>query len=83
MYKKVVYWLRAHKLYAVLEMIVRLESITRYRITERFVDSWYENTGRLSKEVRDEMRIFHGWRKKWNELSLDEKRSIYCSVSYY
>jgi len=83
MYKKVVYYLRAHKLCAVLEVLVSIEMKTRFRIREKLLDSWYNKVGRYSQDVRKEMRLWYGWRADWSKLSINEKRTIFCSVMYY
>ena len=82
MYRSLVLNVRKRKVYSILVILVKIEHLTRIRISNRIIEDWYNAKGRHSSLVRKEIRFNCGSRD-WSEMSLSEKRSIYCFVHYY
>ena len=82
MYRFLVLNLRKRKMYSILEILVKIENLTRIRISNRIIEDWYNTRGKHSSLVRKEIRFNCGSRN-WSEMSLSEKRSVYCFVHYY
>lgn len=82
MYKKLVYWLRAHNMYSVLGGIVRIEHILRFRLSEQILDAWFNSVGKRTPSVMAEMRLMQ-CKPDWCKLSVADKRHVYCSEMYY
>ena len=69
-------------MYSILLILVKIEHLTRIRISNRIIEDWYNAKGKHSSLVRKEIRFNCGSRN-WSEMSLSEKRSVYCFVHYY
>lgn len=82
MYRFLVLNLRKRKMYSILLILVKIEHLTRIRISNRIIENWYNTKGKHSSLVRKEIRFNCGSRD-WSEMSLSEKRSVYCFVHYY
>ena len=82
MYRSLVLNLRKRKMYSILLILVKIEHLTRIRISNRIIEDWYNAKGKHSSLVRKEIRFNCGSRD-WSEMSLSEKRSVYCFVHYY
>lgn len=82
MYRSLVLNLRKRKMYSILLILVKIEHLTRIRISNRIIEDWYNTRGKHSSLVRKEIRFNCGSRD-WSEMSLSEKRSVYCFVHYY
>lgn len=82
MYRSLVLNLRKRKMYSILLILVKIEHLTRIRISNRIIEDWYNTKGKHSSLVRKEIRFNCGSRD-WSEMSLSEKRSVYCFVHYY
>ena len=82
MYRFLVLNLRKRKMYSILLILVKIEHLTRIRISNRIIEDWYDTRGKHSSLVRKEIRFNCGSRD-WSEMSLSEKRSVYCFVHYY
>ena len=82
MYRLLVLNLRKRKMYSILLILVKIEHLTRIRISNRIIEDWYNTRGKHSSLVRKEIRFNCGSRD-WSEMSLSEKRSVYCFVHYY
>lgn len=82
MYRALVLNLRKRKMYPILEILVKIESRTRIRISSKKIEDWYNMRGKHSSLVRKEIRFNCGSRD-WSEMSLSEKRSVYCFIHYY
>ena len=82
MYRFLVLNLRKRKMYSILLILVKIEHLTRIRISNRIIEDWYNTKGKHSSLVRKEIRFNCGSRD-WSEMSLFEKRSVYCFVHYY
>lgn len=82
MYRFLVLNLRKRKMYSILLILVKIEHLTRIRISNRIIEDWYNTRGKHSSLVRKEIRFNCGSRD-WSEMSLSEKRSVYCFVHYY
>lgn len=82
MYRFLVLNLRKRKMYSILEILVKIENLTRIRISNRIIEDWYNAKGKHSSLVRKEIRFNCGSRD-WSEMTLSEKRSVYCFVHYY
>lgn len=82
MYRFLVLNLRKRKMYSILLILVKIENLTRIRISNRIIEDWYNTRGKHSSLVRKTIRFNCGSRD-WSEISLSEKRSVYCFVHYY
>lgn len=82
MYRFLVLNLRKRKMYSILEILVKIEHLTRIRISNRIIEDWYNAKGKHSSLVRKEIRFNCGSRD-WSEMSLSEKKDVYCFVHYY
>ena len=82
MYRFLVLNLRKRKMYSILLILVKIEHLTRIRISSKTIEDWYNVKGKYSSLVRKEIRFNCGSRD-WSEMSLSEKRSVYCFVHYY
>lgn len=82
LYRFLVHNLRKRKMYPILEILVKIENRTRIRISNKTIENWYNVKGKYSSLVRKEIRFNCGSRN-WSEMSLSEKRSVYCFVHYY
>lgn len=82
MYRFLVLNLRKRKMYSILLILVKIENLTRIRISNRIIEDWYNTKGKHSSLVRKEIRFNCGSRN-WSEMTLSEKRSVYCFVHYY
>ena len=82
MYRFLVLNLRKRKMYSILLILVKIENPTRIRISNRIIEDWYNTRGKHSSLVRKTIRFNCGSRD-WSEMSLSEKRSVYCFVNYY
>ena len=82
MYRSLVLNLRKRKMYPILEILVKIENLTRIRISNKTIEDWYNAEGKHSSLVRKEIR-FNCGKQDWSEISLSEKRSIYCFIHYY
>ena len=82
MYRFLVLNLRKRKMYSILLILVKIENLTRIRISNKIIEDWYNTKGKHSSLVRKEIRFNCGSRD-WSEMSLSEKRSVYCFVHYY
>ena len=82
MYRFLVLNLRKRKMYSILLILVKIEHLTRIRISNRIIEDWYNIRGKHSSLVRKTIRFNCGSRD-WSEMSLPEKRSVYCFVHYY
>ena len=82
MYRFLVLNLRKRKMYSILLILVKIEHLTRIRISSKTIEDWYNTKGKHSSLVRKEIRFNCGSRD-WSEMSLSEKRSVYCFVHYY
>ena len=82
MYRFLVLNLRKRKMYSILLILVKIENLTRIRISNRIIEDWYNTRGKHSRLVRKTIRFNCGSRD-WSEMSLSEKRSVYCFVHYY
>ena len=82
MYRFLVLNLRKRKMYSILLILVKIEHLTRIRISKKIIEDWYNAKGKHSSLVRKEIRFNCGSRD-WSEMSLSEKRSVYCFVHYY
>lgn len=82
MYRFLVLNLRKRKMYSILEILVKIENLTRIRISNRIIEDWYNTKGKHSSLVRKEIRFNCGSRD-WSEMSLSEKKDVYCFVHYY
>ena len=82
MYRFLVLNLRKRKMYSILLILVKIENRTRIRISNRIIEDWYNTRGKHSSLVRKTIRFNCGSRD-WSEMSLSEKRSVYCFVNYY
>ena len=82
MYRAIVLNLRKRKMYSILLILVKIENLTRIRISNRIIEDWYNTRGKHSSLVRKTIRFNCGSRN-WSEMSLSEKRSVYCFVHYY
>lgn len=80
--KKLVYLLRAHNMYFVLECIVKIEHALRFRLSEKMLDAWFNNVGKHIPSVRAKMRLMQ-CKPDWCKLSVTDKRHVYCSEMYY
>ena len=82
MYRSLVLNLRKRKMYSILLILVKIEHLTRIRISNKIIEDWYNTRGKHSSLVRKTIRFNCGSRN-WSEMSLSEKRSVYCFVHYY
>ena len=82
MYRFLVLNLRKRKMYSILLILVKIENLTRIRISNKIIEDWYNTRGKHSSLVRKTIRFNCGSRD-WSEMSLSEKRSVYCFVNYY
>ena len=82
MYRFLVLNLRKRKMYSILLILVKIENLTRIRISSKTIEDWYNVKGKHSSLVRKEI-IFNCGSRDWSEMSLSEKRSVYCFVHYY
>ena len=82
MYRFLVLNLRKRKMYSILLILVKIEHLTRIRISNRIIEDWYNTKGKHSSLVRKEIRFNCGSRD-WSEMSLSEKKDVYCFVHYY
>ncbi len=82
MYRSLVLNLRKRKMYPILEILVKIENRTRIRISSKTIENWYNAEGKHSSLVKKEIRFNCGSRN-WSEMSLSEKRSVYCFIHYY
>ena len=82
MYRFLVLNLRKRKMYSILLILVKIENLTRIRISNRIIEDWYNTRGKHSSLVRKEIRFNCGSRN-WSKMTLSEKRSVYCFVHYY
>lgn len=82
MYRLLVLNLRKRKMYSILLILVKIEHLTRIRISNRIIEDWYNTRGKHSSLVRKEIRFNCGSRD-WSEMSLSEKKDVYCYVHYY
>ena len=82
MYRSLVLNLRKRKMYSILLILVKIEHLTRIRISNRIIEDWYNTRGKHSSLVRKEIRFNCGSRD-WSEMSLSEKKDVYCFVHYY
>lgn len=82
MYRFLVLNLRKRKMYSILLILVKIENLTRIRISSKIIEDWYNAKGKHSSLVRKEIRFNCGSRD-WSEMTLSEKRSVYCFVHYY
>ena len=82
LYRFLVHNLRKRKMYPILEILVKIENRTRIRISNKTIENWYNVKGKYSSLVRKEIRFNCGSRN-WSEMSLSEKRSVYCFIHYY
>lgn len=82
MYRFLVLNLRKRKMYSILLILVKIEHLTRIRISNRIIEDWYNAKGKHSSLVRKEIRFNCGSRD-WSEMSLSEKKDVYCFVHYY
>ena len=82
MYRFLVLNLRKRKMYSILLILVKIEHLTRIRISNRIIEDWYNTRGKHSSLVRKEIRFNCGSRN-WSEISLSEKKDVYCFVHYY
>lgn len=82
MYRFLVLNLRKRKMYSILLILVKIENLTRIRISNRIIEDWYNTRGKHSSLVRKEIR-FNCGSCDWSEMSLSEKKDVYCFVHYY
>ena len=82
MYRFLVLNLRKRKMYSILLILVKIEHLTRIRISNRIIEDWYNTIGKHSSLVRKTIRFNCGSRD-WSEMSLSEKKDVYCFVHYY
>ena len=82
MYRFLVLNLRKRKMYSILLILVKIEHLTRIRISNRIIEDWYNTRGKHSSLVRETIRFNCGSRN-WSEMSLSEKKDVYCFVHYY
>ena len=82
MYRFLVLNLRKRKMYSILLILVKIEHLTRIRISNRIIEDWYNTEGKHSSLVRKTIRFNCGSRD-WSEMSLSEKKDVYCFVHYY
>ena len=82
MYRFLVLNLRKRKMYSILLILVKIEHLTRIRISSKTIEDWYNVKGKHSSLVRKEIRFNCGSRD-WSEMSLSEKTDVYCFVHYY
>lgn len=82
MYRSLVLNLRKRKMYSILLILVKIENRTRIRISSKTIEDWYDAKGKYSVLIRKEIRFNCGSRN-WSEMTLSEKRSVYCFVHYY
>ena len=82
MYRFLVLNLRKRKMYSILLILVKIENLTRIRISNRIIEDWYNTRGKHSSLVRKIIRFNCGSRD-WSEMSLSEKKDVYCFVHYY
>lgn len=82
MYRFLVLNLRKRKMYSILLILVKIENLTRIRISSKTIEDWYNAKGKHSSLVRKEIRFNCGSRD-WSKMSLSEKRSVYCFIHYY
>ena len=82
MYRFLVLNLRKRKMYSILLILVKIEHLTRIRISNRIIEDWYNTKGKHSSLVRKTIRFNYGSRN-WSEMSLSEKKDVYCFVHYY
>ena len=79
MYRFLVLNLRKRKMYSILLILVKIENLTRIRISNRIIEDWYNAKGKHSSLVRKTIRF----NCDWSEMSLSEKKDVYCFVHYY
>ena len=82
LYRFLVHNLRKRKMYPILEILVKIENRTRIRISNKTIENWYNVKGKYSSLVRKEIRFNCGSRD-WSEMSLSEKKDVYCFIHYY
>ena len=82
MYRFLVLNLRKRKMYSILLILVKIEHLNRIRISNRIIEDWYNTRGKYSSLVRKIIRFNCGSRD-WSEMSLSEKKDVYCFVHYY
>ena len=82
MYRFLVLNLRKRKMYSILLILVKIENLTRIRISNRIIEDWYNTRGKHSSLVRKTI-IFNCGSRDWSEMSLSEKKDVYCFVHYY
>ena len=82
MYRFLVLNLRKRKMYSILLILVKIENLTRIRISNRIIEDWYDTRGKHSSLVRKTIRFNCGSRD-WSKMSLSEKKDAYCFVNYY
>lgn len=82
MYRALVLNLRKRKMYSILLILVKIERITRTRISGKIIEDWYNTRGKHSSLVRKTIR-FNCGNRNWFEMSLSEKKDVYCFVHYY
>lgn len=82
MYRFLVLNLRKRKMYSILLILVKIEHLTRIRISSKTIENWYNAKGNHSSLVRKTIRFNCGSRD-WSEMSLSEKKDVYCFVHYY
>ena len=82
MYRDIVINIRKRKMYSILLILVKIEHLTRIRISNRIIEDWYNTRGKHSSLVRKTIRFNCGSRD-WSEMSLSEKKDVYCFVHYY
>ena len=68
--------LNLRKMYSILLILVKIEHLTRIRISNRIIEDWYSKHSSL---VRKTIRF----NCDWSEMSLSEKKDVYCFVHYY
>lgn len=82
MYRFLVLNLRKRKMYSILLILVKIEHLTRIRISSKTIEDWYNAKGKHSSLVRKTIRFNCGSRD-WSKMSLSEKKDVYCFVHYY
>lgn len=76
MYRAIVLNLRKRKMYSILLILVKIENLTRIRISNRIIEDWYNTRGKHSSLVRKTIRF----NCDWSKMSLSEKKDVYCYV---
>ena len=61
---------------------MEIKNLTRIRISNRIIEDWYNTRSNHSSLVRKTIRFNCGSRD-WSEMSLSEKKDVYCFVHYY